>query len=390
MIIDCDSHLMPRDVFDYMGAEFASRAPRLQFDSEGRFCDIEFNNPAHIPGTTPLPVPHATHGLNYRGNTDIEARLADYERMGVDAHFALPQLTGWFSYALDPAFGTAMAHSWNLSLLKLMRQYPKQILGCALVALQDVPNAIRELEWAVKEGFPSIMLDFVYPVLEHPYGTTLASHPELWKFFERVEVLRVPVFLHAIQHGHRIINHSRFSMHGLDLLAPSDAQLNLVSLITSGLLDDFPGLQFIHAETGVAYVKELAELMDRRFEHIPIRFDEEGFTAVSRRKESDLSFKEMKMLPSTFMKERNKRQPSYYFRANFYWTIETEEPELPEAIEFIGADRFLFATDYPHNDPGGRMKFKDVQLLREHKHITEQAKEAIRQANARKLFGSRI
>jgi hypothetical protein len=32
---------------------------------------------------------------------------------------------------------------------------------------------------------------------------------------------------------------------------------------------------------------------------------------------------------------------------DFSFMIETEEPELPEAIEFLGAERFLFATDYP-------------------------------------------
>lgn len=384
MIIDCDSHIMPRDAFAYVDAP-ASRLPRLKFDDQGCFVDIDYANPAHLPGTTPLPVAHFTHGLSYKGNTDMDARLADYERMGVDAHFALPQLTGWWSYLIEPELGSAIAHSWNLSLLKLMRQYPRQVLGCALVALQDVPGAIRELEWAVKEGFPSIMLDYVFPVAEHPHGTTLASHAELWPFFEKAQALDVPIFLHAVQHGHRIINNARFSMHGLDLLAPSDAQLNFVSLITSGLLDDFPGLQFIHAETGTAYIKGLAKLMDARFDHVPIRFDEEGFTAVSRRKET-LSFREMRMLPASIVKEKNVKYPSHYFKQNFYWTIETEEAELVEAIDFLGAERFLFATDYPHNDPGGRMKFKDVQLLKDNKGISEADKEALRYGNAKRLF----
>ena len=59
---------------------------------------------------------------------------------------------------------------------------------------------------------------------------------------------------------------------------------------------------------------------------------------------------------------------------------------MPEAIEFLGAERFLFATDYPHDDPGGRMKFEDVRLLRDHKQIAEEAKELIRFKNAQRLF----
>ena len=67
--------------------------------------------------------------------------------------------------------------------------------------------------------------------------------------------------------------------------------------------------------------------------------------------------------PAQVFLEKNTKPASYYFKNNFYFTIETEEPELPEAIEFLGAERFLFATDYPHDDPGGRMKFEDVRLL---------------------------
>ena len=62
--------------------------------------------------------------------------------------------------------------------------------------------------------------------------------------------------------------------------------------------------------------------------------------------------------------------------------IETEEPELAEAVQYLGAEHFLFATDYPHDDPGGRMKYKDVELLRDNPRITEDAKEIIRYKSA--------
>ena len=62
--------------------------------------------------------------------------------------------------------------------------------------------------------------------------------------------------------------------------------------------------------------------------------------------------------------------------------LETEERELPEAMELFGASQFLFATDYPHDDPGGRMKYKDVQLLRDNPRITEEAKDIIRSTSA--------
>jgi predicted TIM-barrel fold metal-dependent hydrolase len=82
----------------------------------------------------------------------------------------------------------------------------------------------------------------------------------------------------------------------------------------------------------------------------------------------------------------NREPPSSYFKRNFSWTIETEEPELPAAVEFLGAERFLFATDYPHDDPGGSMKWRDVELLAANSQISAADKELIRAENARRLF----
>jgi predicted TIM-barrel fold metal-dependent hydrolase len=370
MIIDCDSHIMPRDAFDHVGGSLTGDVPRLKFDECGCLVDVDFPaNPAHRPGTTPLPVTDPSQGLTYRGLSDVGARLADHGRMGVDVQFVLPLLTGWWSYLLEPQVGAAIARSWNLSVLGLMGRYSRQILGVALIPLQDVQAAIRELEWATSQGFRAVLLDYVYPVAEHPYGTTLASHPESWAFLERVEQLDVPVFLHAVQHGHRIANLPTFQAHGLDFCAPNDAEMNLVSLITSGLLDDFPRLKIIHAETGTAHLKSLAKRMDARFE-------QRGNPVLHA----------LHLAPPTALGERNRLPPSHYFRTNFFWTIETEEPGLAEAIDFLGAERFLFATDYPHDDAGGRMKFEDAQRLEEAAAISSPAKEAIRSGNARALF----
>jgi predicted TIM-barrel fold metal-dependent hydrolase len=55
-------------------------------------------------------------------------------------------------------------------------------------------------------------------------------------------------------------------------------------------------------------------------------------------------------------------------------------------VQYLGAGHFLFATDYPHDDPGGRMKYKDVELLAAHPKISERDKEQIRYGNAKELF----
>ena len=384
MIVDCDTHFMPADAFAYVDDSLKALAPQLKLDSQGLLADIEFPGaPAAVPGSTPLPAPGS--GAHCPGNTDMELRLEDYERLGIDRQLLLPQFTGWWSYLIEPALAGALAHSWNLSMLRLMSENPGKIYGVALVALQDVAGAIKEMEWAREHNFPAVVLDHTYPVREHPYGTTLGSHRELWPFFRRAEDLDMPIYSHAVQHGHRIVNLLVFQHDGLDIFAPREAQMNLVSLITSGLLDDFPKLKFIHAEMGTTTIKSLAQRLDAGFKQTsPSYEDDEGAAAGSRRR---LSPKAPQLVPPGTANEKNKLPPSHYFRNNFYWTIETEEAELAEAVQFVGAERFLFATDYPHDDPGGRMKFQDVELLAGNSTISEPDKERIRGENARSLFG---
>src|SRR4029079_10339014 len=127
----------------------------------------------------------------------------------------------------------AMAHSWNIAILKLLRKYPQELVGGALVALQDVDGAIREMEWAHQNGFRAVILDKFCPVKEHCYSEPYGTHRELWPFFERAEALRMPLFLHNIQHGHRMTNLLTFQYNGLDALAPQEGQVSLVSLVTS-------------------------------------------------------------------------------------------------------------------------------------------------------------
>lgn len=387
MIIDCDTHLMPRDAFDAVSGNLAAVKPTLKFDDRGLYTDVHFPGYRDIPGTSPLLAPGS--GAMFQSLWEPTARMKDYDdRLGIEQHVVLPQFSGWWSYLLDPKLACAMARSHNEALLRLMSDYPGRILGVALIPLQDVPGSIREMEWAKENGFCAVVLDKVLPVGDHPYSEPLGSRRELWPFFKRAEELSVPLYLHNVQHGHRISNMPAFQRDGLYIFAPQEGQMSLVSLFTSGLLDQFPGLQFIFTEAGTAFIKPLVQWLDRVLERPPVDYDdqEEPLSNRTLSKVGERLRRARALYPAHIFLEKNQKPASYYFKNNFYFTIETEEPELVEAIQFLGAERFLFATDYPHDDPGGRMKFEDVRLLRENPNISEEAKEMIRWRNAARLF----
>ena len=384
MIIDCDTHIMPSDAFDDMPEEFRDKAPIPRYSEEGLLIDIDFpGGPPEVPGVTPLGAPGS--GASMKGLVDLQVRLDEMPVLGVDRQFILPQFSGWWTYMIEPALASAIARSYNLSNLRLMEHYGDRIIGVALVQLQDVPAAIREMEWAQKEGFCAVVLDKVYPVQDHPYGESLGSHKELWPFFARAEEMEMPIYLHNIQHGHRISNLPNFQKDGLYLFAPQEGQMSLVSLVTSGLLDDFPGLQFIFTEAGTGFIKPLVDRLDAAFNGPPVDYDGDADADVMRGVNAKLRRHRAFYGPEVFL-EKNKKPASHYFRNNFYFTIETEEAALPDAIEFLGPERFLFATDYPHDDPGGSMKFRDVQLLSINQNISDENKELIRHGNAERLF----
>jgi len=387
VIIDCDTHLMPADAFATLGENFATVKPTLKFDSQGLYADVDFPGYREILGTSPLLAPGS--GAMFRSLWNVEDRMRDYDRrLGIEQHVVLPQFSGWWSYLIEPELACAMARSHNQALLGFMKEFPGRILGSALIPLQNVPASIDEMAWAKENGFCSVVLDKVFPVAEHPYSEPLGSRRELWPFFKRAEELSMPIYLHNVQHGHRMSNLPMYQRDGLYIFAPQEGQMSLVSLFTSGLLDAYPKLQFVYTEAGTSFIKPLVQWLDRILERPPVDYDDQEAPLSNRTltKVGERLRRARAIQPAQIFLEKNQKPASHYFKNNFYFTIETEEPELVEAIEFLGAERFLFATDYPHDDPGGKMKFEDVRLLRENPKLPESAKELVRWQNAQRLF----
>jgi predicted TIM-barrel fold metal-dependent hydrolase len=133
----------------------------------------------------------------------------------------------------------------------------------------------------------------------------------------------------------------------------------------------------------VSFIKPLVARLDSVFNHTDVDYESED--AAPRFFYRKLSGGR-RIVTEEEYKAKNKRLPSDYFKRNLHFTIETEEPELAEAVRLFGASQFLFATDYPHDDPGGRMKYKDVALLAANRDISEEDKALLWHGNAERLL----
>jgi uncharacterized protein len=128
----------------------------------------------------------------------------------------------------------------------------------------------------------------------------------------------------------------------------------LTSLVVEGVPERFPQLKFVFIEGGFGWVPAVTWRMDKHWQ----RFRDE--------------------VPHV------KRPPSEYVREHFWFTTQPiEEPEnshhLRTVIEWIGVDRLLFSSDYPHWDyDDARFAFKTP--------LSEAERAKIFHANARALY----
>jgi predicted TIM-barrel fold metal-dependent hydrolase len=132
-------------------------------------------------------------------------------------------------------------------------------------------------------------------------------------------------------------------------------QNTLKRLVVRRVIDRFPKLKIALIEGGFAWAPALCWRMDKHWERL--------------RQETP----------------HVKRPPSEYVREHVWFTTQPiEEPDNPqhlaEVIEWIGWDRLMFSTDYPHWDfdhPQHVFKFA----------MTEAQKAKLFRDNAKALYG---
>jgi 2,3-dihydroxybenzoate decarboxylase len=178
------------------------------------------------------------------------------------------------------------------------------------------------------------------------------DEPQYLPFWERLAGLDVPLYLHP---RNPLPNQRRIYQGRSELLGPTwafavETGTHALRLITSGLFDRFPTLTVILGHLG---------------ELLPFAID---------RLEQRLSH-----IPGT----RLRRPPTQCLRENFYVTTSGNfhTPSLLGVILQLGADRILFAADYPFEQTQDASRWFDTVP------ISEADRLKIGRTNAERLFG---
>jgi aminocarboxymuconate-semialdehyde decarboxylase len=275
--------------------------------------------------------------------TDLDTRLADMDRLGIDIQVVSPS-PGHFVYAAPPDVGRDSARVVNDYIAGLVARQPDRLMGMGTVPLQDCDMAVAELERMVKQlGFRGV------EICTNVRGVDL-TRAGLERFFAKVEELGVLIFMHPF--GTSLVG--RMSDHYFPNTVghPLESALAVGQLIFDGYLEKFPKLKVCIAHGG-GYIPAYWGRFDHAWKYRP---------------DSRVNIK---------------KPPTHYLKKLHFDTVVFSETELKHLIETWGAGRIMLGTDYPFDmaepDP--------VAFLGRVKGVSRKDMAKVAGGNAERLLG---
>ncbi|WP_445167692.1 amidohydrolase family protein [Mycolicibacterium sp. Dal123E01] len=264
--------------------------------------------------------------------TELDAgRLTAMDTTGLDV--AVLSLSTPGVQDLPAAAGALLQGITNDQVADVVRERPDRFQGFAALATAAPTRAARELERAITElGLNGAM---VFP----RSGDHSLDEARFWPIFEVASALNAPLYLHpqepvpsvreAYYSGFTDAVDSAFARFGMGW--HFDTGVQVLRLILAGVFDRFPNLQVILGHWGEMVLFYLD------------RIDNLSAAAKLSRPISD------------------------YFRTNVFVTPGGvfSQRYLRWALEVVGVDRVMFATDYPYRfaaDSGARRFLAEADL----------------------------
>jgi 2,3-dihydroxybenzoate decarboxylase len=265
--------------------------------------------------------------------TDIGAtRLSEMDAAGVD--HAVLALTSPGTQVLKSDVANEIATVANERIADAVRTHPARFSGLAAVGFGDIPAAVRELDRAVNTlGLKGLICN------SHISGHYL-DEPDFQPLLEAVESLGVPLYLHPNTPNDDMIKPLRQAgLDGAIFGFGVETAMHLLRMITSGVFDRFPGLKVV--------VGHLGEALPYWFYRLD--YMHAGQVRANRYP----SIKPLRL------------KPSEYFQRNIWLTTSGMPwaPTIMYARDVVGADRVMYAMDYPYEYVPDEVRMQDALPL---------------------------
>jgi 5-carboxyvanillate decarboxylase len=281
---------------------------------------------------------------------DVDAgRIHDMDQTGIARQIL--SLTAPGVQIFDADRGTALARSANDQLAEAVAKHPERFSGLAAIAPQNPQAAAKELERGVRAlGLKGAIVN------SHTRGEYL-DDPKFWDIFAAAESLDVPIYIHPTTPPPAMIG--PFLERGLDGAIYGfavETGLHVLRIVVGGVFDRFPKLRLVigHLGEGLPYWLFRIDFMHR------------AMVAANRY----AGVKKLAYPPSTYLREN-----VWVTTSGMAW-----RPPILYAQSVLGADRVLYAMDYPYQFVPEEVKVTDDLP------ISEGDKKNLYQSNAERVF----
>jgi len=276
-------------------------------------------------------------------------RIGDMDAAGIGMQILLLTTPGVQLLATETAI--ALAAATNDQVSQAVQAHPGRFAALAAIAPQAPQAAAKELERAVTR------LKLKGAVINsHTRGEYLDDQ-KFWPMLEAAEALDVPIYIHPNTPPPDMIG--PLLARGLDGAIYGfavESGMHLLTIIASGVFDRFPKLRVVfgHLGEGLPFWMFRLDFMHR----------------------AQVSTKRYECLKPL------KRKISDYMRENVYYTTSgmAWAPAILFTRSVVGADRVLYAMDYPYQYVPEEVTAMESMPLSDHD------KKAFFQSNAESVF----
>jgi aminocarboxymuconate-semialdehyde decarboxylase len=324
MIVDFHNHYYPESYLARL--ERGDTSARLEGDEQGRLL-------LRYPGDYNVIVP---------GHRSLAERIRVMDEQGVDVQAF--SLTTPGVHVEDRATGVSLAWLVNDAFADAAAQYPGRFAPLAALPLQDPGAAVTELERAVTTlGHRGAL------IFSNVNGRPL-DDPAYFPLFAKAAELDVPLFLHPTNPAsiEFIADYRLTAILGFLF----DTTVAVTRLVFAGVFEKLPDLKVVLGHLG-GTMPWVAERADRGYD----------------------AYRECRV--------NIRRPPTEYFRRLWIDTVNFQPHALRMAVEFMGAERLVLGTDFPHEVGNVERALEAVRGL----PIGDAERDAILGGNAAKLLG---
>ena len=331
IILSSDSHVFePPDLWTKrIDNAFKSRAPRMErvgdvdhlvIEDGQMIAGIGLISNAGARYDAPETISdHARFEDVHEGGYDPAQHLRDMVIDGVYGEVLYPSQGLFYYKVADPQLFSAICRAYNDWLAEFCSVGPDRLKAIAMINVDDVADAVSELERTAKLGFVGAMIT-EYPLEERRY-----DHSDYEPLWAAAAGLNMPLSLHTATR--RVLSNTALvertvhdaSRRATKVLLPA---ISMCDMIFSGVFERYPDLRLAIVEFELSWVPYVLTNMD--------------YTYRERHEEAQYRFK-------------GDTLPSDFFARNVFLSFQEDDIGI-RLRDRIGVDCMMWGSDYPHSE----------------------------------------